>query len=550
MVSLGRCCIAFVPARSAAANSALQLMRIKSAAAAVDSMPPEANNEDHILPAAELSAPSVPGASILRAEDIDGKEELSSLRSSTMHFCFIAHGHQGRPGDLSYLHRAVKATAANAGRFDVRSSETCVVGKMDRKIESAGDDAQDGRRSWRRRRSKRDRLPPSTEAKEETEIDAKDTLVVHNAACNEGRTGDGIANGGERLADEMLAVIRGEVRRKMQRSGAERERTPVDVSISIVGNSLGGLYGRYAVAHLAEIILDGDESDTHYLLDGHIRIHFNVFCSTASPHLGCASHTYVPIPRAAEIGVAKAMGATGHDLFRLNDVVEEMATTPRFLAPLAAFRRRIAYANAYNTDFPVPGSTAAFLDGESEYPHHFDERLAERENAQKIVEHGETVGTESKDAPRNERGCPAFFEKGLIVATLHAPRSSPEENTGTKDGANEMTRMSASLDSLGWKKVFVNMSSEVPNVSLPSLSGSSCPLGRLQSAGKSVSSRDLEKAVSTTSARGLSLPLGHNAICAFSRSSVSTAINSGGRPVMDSLAIELIREISSHPVAR
>jgi hypothetical protein len=49
-----------------------------------------------------------------------------------------------------------------------------------------------------------------------------------------------------------------------------------------------------------------------------------------------------------------------------------MCTCPTFLNPLASFRKRIAYANAYQTDFVVPTQTAAFLNTESNYPHYFE----------------------------------------------------------------------------------------------------------------------------------------------------------------------------------
>ena len=83
-------------------------------------------------------------------------------------------------------------------------------------------------------------------------------------------------------------------------------------------------------------------------------------------------------------------------------------------------------------------------------------------------------------------------------------------------------------------------------VSLPSIFKSDDnPIGQLKSSSNAaVKSCDLMKAISTTSSYRLNLPLGHNAICAFERGTVSTAVNSGGRPVMDSLASDLANEIS------
>lgn len=206
--------------------------------------------------------------------------------------------------------------------------------------------------------------------------------------------------------------------------------------------------------------------------------------------------------------------------FRCNDLLHRMATSEQFKKPLASFQRRIAYANAYKTDFPVPCATAAFLDINNDYPHYF---LDEKE--------------------RTDYVCPAS-NRGLIAATLHTPRMELGGDIQTETSQDDLAAMSSSLDSLGWKKVFIDMRKEV--VSLPSIFKSDDnPISRLKSSSNAaVKSCDLMKAISTTSRYRLNLPLGHNAICAFERGTVSTAVNSGGRPVMDSLAIDLANEIS------
>lgn len=465
--------------------------------------------------------------------------------SGPVHFCFIVHGHQGKPTDLSYLHHTIKDKANQHGGFaTTKSSESCSVG--------SNGSLQHHDDNMTARRKKRDRWPLLSRRKDDDNSainqeddmsqvenvfigESKGTFIVHNAACNEGTTHDGVEKGGERLANEMLDVIRSEL-------GEHRAcNNEHDVTISIVGNSLGGLYGRYAVAKLDELLQISEEDDNkdvqqrQYILDNNIRIHFNVFCSTASPHLGCADRTYVPIPRFAEIGIAAGLGETGRDLFRVNDLMRTMATSPKFTRPLALFRKRIAYANAYGTDFVVPGSTAAFLDGNSDSLHYFDADLE-----------GERREEEKQGKPQTaDRVCPAS-EKGLFVATCYTPRlsmSSPLESA-----ANELEVMSKTLDSLGWTKVFVDIRREIPiSAKLPSMSNSSlneCPIRRLSSNRKAVSSKDLCNAISSARGNHISLPFGHNAICAFERGSFSTAFNKGGRPVMDSLAINLVEDIS------
>lgn len=232
---------------------------------------------------------------------------IKEERRGPIHFCFIVHGHQGKPTDLSYLHHTIKDKANQYGGFAAtKSSQSCSVGSND----NSQDDV-----ATAKRRKKRDRWPlvgketnDSKCAKENKQqpqaseniaqgilANSQSTLIVHNAACNKGTTHDGVVKGGERLAHEMLDVIRSE----LNEITSYKDDCCSDVTISIVGNSLGGLYGRYAVAQLDELLQISDEDNIydvprHYLLDNNIRIHFNVFCSTASPHLGCADRTYVP----------------------------------------------------------------------------------------------------------------------------------------------------------------------------------------------------------------------------------------------------------------
>lgn len=478
-------------------------------------------------------------------------ESSTSVQGSgPIHFCFIVHGHQGKPTDLRYLHHTIKEKAKKHGGFAIaRSSRTCTVGRSD----SNDTDNSEFTTASVSRRSKRDRWPRLGSVKKKKKTDEategqnnedaildsvediitnsqSSSFIVHNAACNEGTTHDGVVKGGERLANEIIDVIRSELEGRRHNN-----KEYSDVTISIIGNSLGGLYGRYAVMQLDEMLPSsaegGDDLQQHYILDNTIRIHFNVFCSTASPHLGCADRTFFPIPRFAEIGIAKRLGETGRDLFRVNDLMRTMATSPRFTRPLARFHKRIAYANAYGTDFVVPGSTAGFLDANSDSIHYFD--------------------ADFTDDKAGDGVCPAS-EKGLFAATCYTPRrslSSPiEESTNS---TSEMEVMSKSLDALGWTKVFVDMRREIPiSVKLPSLTTNDtsnnidCPVKRLSIDRKSVASKDLSRAVSSLGGNHISLPFGHNSICAFERGSFATEFNKGGRPVMDSLALSLVHDVS------
>lgn len=155
----------------------------------------------------------------------------------------------------------------------------------------------------------------------ESEKHPSSRFVVHSSTVNEGRTSDGIAAGGERLAAEVSDMI------------ASHRADDNVVTLSFVGNSLGGLYSRYAISKI-------DSSAVEPI----------VFCTTATPHLGVSNHTYVPIPRSVEWVVAHVMHSTGKDLFQYTPIIKDMAFNSTFKTPLQRFRKRIAYANVSSCD--------------------------------------------------------------------------------------------------------------------------------------------------------------------------------------------------------
>lgn len=98
---------------------------------------------------------------------------------------------------------------------------------------------------------------------------------------------------------------------------------------------------------------------------------------------------------------------TGRDLFRMSKLVKTMCTCPSYLKPLRSFRKRIAYANAYRTDFVVPTSTALFLNHESTYPHH-------------------VKGIESEDDGDFQN------KSEMVIATLQTPQDNSDSRFGEK----------------------------------------------------------------------------------------------------------------------
>ncbi|CAJ1942270.1 unnamed protein product [Cylindrotheca closterium] len=463
--------------------------------------------------------------------DLQDPDGLSGTVHSpdVTHFLFLMHGHRGQSKDLAYMHTVMERIAGTKKK------------RMSRVASPS--------------RSKNNKISG-------TDSDpVKHDMLVHNTVSNEHKTEDGIQNGGDRLVEEMRQVIEGEMKKRHPNS-----KDVFDITISILGNSLGGLYGRYAIAKLVErhCIKDGNGKggDSCWMLDGRYRLHLNVFCTTATPHLGVSKHTFLPIPRTGEIAVATIMKDTGKDLFRMNDLLHKMATCPTYLRPLANFRKRIAYANAFNTDFPVPTATAAFLSENSTYPHYFEDDSL-------IVEPERTPKSQSRKRSPARGNSPERAKKKLFVASLYTrtlednqdERSdSMQTDYDGKKHKDEFHHMSECLDQLGWKKVFIDIRSELPTVEIPkgfikkrkelsketedeSASSSSRCIHSLKRQRTTLSSRDLASAVAQNNDNRFSWPLGHNMIVAFSRTRMSTLMNRGGRPVVDAVAKELVEDI-------
>jgi len=249
---------------------------------------------------------------------------------------------------------------------------------------------------------------------------------------------------------------------------ADETKQEHDISISVVGNSLGGLYARFALSLLPS---------TLSCPCGRINIHLNIFCTTATPHLGVASHTYLPIPRVAEKLIGNGLAATGRDLFCLTEeeneesLIYQMATHVKYLHPLSKFRKRIAYANAFGTDFQVPTETASFLCRNSNFLHW---HKLDREI--KVHELSKVSGTneDGADGGKTKHEENAFIAVILETEKLEAPPLvTPVVDDGSNTSKNDLSKedklilnMSTQLDSLGWTKVFVDVRDGIPAPSI------------------------------------------------------------------------------------
>ena len=175
---------------------------------------------------------------------------------------------------------------------------------------------------------------------------AGSSALVLKPGCNLAiRSFDGVPNGAARIAAEIEATARA-YRASLR-------------TVSLVGNSLGGLYARHCAAQLYDA-----ESRT---IAGLVPA---TYLTTATPHLGVGPFGYLGFfPSPVRALGARAMGATTKQLLLLDGddgddgddvpLLLRMADpSSEYVAALGAFERRCAYANATN-DFLVAYETAS-----------------------------------------------------------------------------------------------------------------------------------------------------------------------------------------------
>jgi len=329
----------------------------------------------------------------------------------------------------------------------------------------------------------------------DTDIKVQQRFVIHSSTCNCQKTYDGIAVGGSRLAQEINQLVEHVVEKSdcgssdngisannnsssnnsnSNSKGRNQTSQQQKFTLSIVGNSLGGLYARHALAGIDWDIGRPESSAPPVML---IPM---VFLTTATPHLGISQHTYVPLPRAAEFVVAQSMKETGRDFFRFTPVLEDLFCKDYFLDPLSSFQQRIAYINVYGTDFQVPTATAAFWAPDSDSPHYRVKYPSE----ESLHDAGLSASSSSSSSLSSalESSVDPSAPKAIVM-TLTTPRRSEkpmegeekkgEEGDDTKqesdkngktDPADVFTSWSKRLDRLGWTKVLVDVREDVPGV--------------------------------------------------------------------------------------
>lgn len=416
------------------------------------------------------------------------------------HYIFLVHGWLGNDLEMGYLSESFAKCIAKEGVAATNGEE-----------EEQQHDAKRIKRSDSQLAAHEAALKAS--AGESTHP----PVVVHSVKCNVGKTHDGIKKGGTRLAHEIVEFIQTDLQ-KLQSDTTSSAGKDGHVTYSIVGNSLGGLYARYAISLIPRqlciprsFINNTDGEDATSSQQRRIHVHPNTFLTTATPHLGVSQHTYLPLPRIAETIIGSGMGITGTDLFRLNSdktgrenviganvrkwsgaqgvlgpwrndkpiqgadgssgmnstdeeeidqemecIIRNMCLQEKYLGPLRNFQRRIAYANAYRTDFQVPTETAAFLNADSNVVH-------------TVIACRDVVNADDEGKrDREDKHVPPFVV--AVVMTEQQPfHPDKTESISVEEltPKEELLQMSQSLDALGWTKVFIDVRSRIPLPYLP-----------------------------------------------------------------------------------
>lgn len=428
------------------------------------------------------------GADSTTSDNASVKKFEIPPRTNQIHLCILIHGWLGSPNEMLSIQQSLETRIEKAKGLNNNDD-----------VNSISDSDEEDYSPVR-----------------ETKLVDGTFVLLHSAACNSGKTSDGVEAGGIRVAKEVNNLIKDICENEEEGEGSEAK--DYDISISFIGNSLGGLYARAAVA------------DVDWVLPNGKALTPNVFCTTATPHLGKRGQTYIRLPRFAETGIGLALQPTGQDLFGLNKVIENLATNTKYLEPLKQFRKRIAYANAFGTDLQVPTATAAFL-ADTESPHYTQES-----NPPFML----TVTT-----PRDE----AVLESvAKATSALTSPSSDEDPNSpGTSTTSRTQTAnipastMARTLDALGWTKVFCDVRDQLFSVPVPFRQESSSEF----KVKESWSSHELKTQVASRVVldKRWSIPFGHTMLIANAKSDLYAKLNSGGMPFVEQLATEFLDDV-------
>ena len=380
-------------------------------------------------------------------------------------------------------------------------------------------------------------------------------VLVYRVHSNVGKTLDGIAAGGTRIAEEINHLVQKLHERFQHDNGNGNTDHPIPkVKISFVGHSLGGLYSRYAISKIrwkTTTKTSGSNSQNNSNEDKSVSIgaYPKVFCTTASPHLGLHQQSSIPVPRFVEQSIGLTLQESGRDLFRMTPLLNQMAMDPMFVQPLLDFENRLTYVNAYGTDFQVPAVTAAFVVDDEESIKH--KRIFNDDDEDFVVLRLQTQQQE------------VTLKSSMDTSSVGADDGEQESLLGDPLSISN-AMLARHLDSMGWTKVWIDVRSLIPSLN-PLSSSSSISSEETQqerdvqsifgraarnSEGNEdaapdhlVTSKDVYQSEISQRFDITRFPIGHTVMVANSKSETYANLNAGGRPIMDRLAKDMIKSI-------
>ena len=440
-------------------------------------------------------------------------------------------------------------------------------------------------------------------------------FVILYSTANVGKTTDGIAPGGKRLAAEIYTWIQHYQHEADADDNNDATHHRTIVTLSIIGNSLGGLYSRYALGELYYNRTDYPENifrattDEEQRADGMMTILPLVFCSTSSPHLGVSQELFLSVPHWLEPYLATGLQQqTLHDLFSnvqkkativydmcdpdhttTNDEEQEQDDTPRnYLRPLQLFHKRIAVANAYNTDFLVSVASAAFLSADSTSLHYApeeDDDVKEAEADTATVTTATCSSASSSSSSSSTSAAPDEDEEEttsttnpntcnrlpsdrppnrwmehmdmvlLQVTTTPDPAGIGTTMDTTKKRTNSNTQTldrrqvcAENLDQLGWHKIFLDTRALLPSwMVLPLASELLAPSPAIDTKTTSTTQRrsayTSQELYGELKRYGTLLPIAHPLNMANAKTPWYRSLTARGQPIMDALADLLVTDI-------
>jgi hypothetical protein len=250
-----------------------------------------------------------------------------------------------------------------------------------------------------------------------------------------------------------LQGIKAASQRLVEEIGDTQLNYPKLKTISFVGNSLGGLFSRYAL----NLMSREGKSHLFFASDNISPLEPGIFMTIATPHIGVLDDLYledklqhllgkpkITLPTFAKKLVGKIMGTSGSDCF-LDDadsitesLLYKMSIEEEYLEPLRWFEKRRLYANL-DLDFMVSLNTAAFL---------------EKDTVNKLRDENIHFA--------NDKG------KARIITRIFTDQKSSEDaaviNASSYDDEKEViyARMRQRLNAVGWEKVVVYFPSYLP----------------------------------------------------------------------------------------